>query len=112
MKKKIIVAVLAGIVLACSTVVIRSRFLGATGNLCGPEGVGGPCYESLEQAGWPFPWWKDDTGTSVVGRLGPEDMPDPALFLLDASFFGLIIFGILNIPYSGLRSKMRGNTKV
>ncbi len=69
-------------------------------SLCGePENVpctAGSCRASEQRAGLPIPYRIDDPGggspTSGWGILGPEDLPNPLTFLVDAFFYFLVLW--------------------
>lgn len=60
------------------------------GNLCGPNGDE-LCYEPLPQAGFPFAYWLDQGGISVVGHLGSEDYFAALAFGADFLVYVLIV---------------------
>jgi hypothetical protein len=78
--------------LAAGSVVIHRPVPTAVGNMCDPAGdnPSGLCFERLPAGGWPFSFVYDDPGTSIVGRLGPEDDVRPGRFLLDAAIFAIL----------------------
>ena len=71
--------------------------------LCAPPDplVCGTCEIGEKKAGWPPPFFVDQMGggspTSVWGRLGPEDLPNVATFILDALFYIVLLWPILYI---------------
>ena len=54
------------------------------------------CGFGEQRAGLPLPFWVDDPGggspTSGWGILGPEDLPNPMIFLLDTGFYFLLLW--------------------
>ncbi len=56
----------------------------------------GSCRAYEQRAGLPIPYRIDDPGsgspTSGWGVLGPEDLPNPLIFLLDAFFYFLVLW--------------------
>lgn len=61
------------------------------GNLCGPNGDEF-CYTPLPQAGFPFAYWIDQGGVSVIGSPGIEDEFSALAFGADYMFYFLILF--------------------
>lgn len=66
----------------------------AVGNVCEKttENPSGLCYEDLPSAGFPFSYVYDSNGSSVIGRLGPEDRFKGGYFVLDILFYSSIFF--------------------
>lgn len=60
------------------------------GNLCGPTGED-LCYRSLPQAGFPFSYWIDQGGVSIMGQLGGEDGMFALAFGADFLVYFLIV---------------------
>jgi hypothetical protein len=83
----------AEMVLSLVLVILSGRYIthyrAITGNVCGNPS--GDCVEWLPQAGFPLPYHKDDAGTSVVGRLGPEDRFKFPNLVLDLVFYYILI---------------------
>ncbi len=55
----------------------------------------GACRFFEQRAGLPLPFQVDSPGggspTNSWGILGPEDLPDPLVFVLDVLFYGLVL---------------------
>ena len=62
------------------------------GNLCGLTGEDF-CYRLLPQAGFPFAYWIDQGGISVMGQLGFEDKVSVLAF--GADFLVYVLFVLL-----------------
>jgi hypothetical protein len=71
--------------------------------LCEPPAplLCGTCEIGEQKAGWPLPFFVDMMGggspVSGWGRLGPEDLPNPVIFILDALFYSVLLWPILYI---------------
>ena len=59
------------------------------GNLCGPTGEDF-CYRLLPQAGFPFAYWIDQGGISVMGQLDFEDKV--SILAFGADFLVYVLF--------------------
>ena len=70
----------------------QTNYKGIVGNVCDVTTVNpnGFCYEPLPQGGFPFIFYKDNPGSSVVGMLGP---PEDDFYL--APFLGNVLFYFL-----------------
>ncbi len=77
------------------------------GNLCGPSGDDF-CYKSLPQAGFPFAFWKDTGGISVMGHLGIEDDISGLAFAGDFLFYFLLLFAADTLINKCRNSKREG----
>jgi len=79
--------------LAAWSVVFHRHTQSAVGNLCEQttDNPHGTCFQNLPSGGWPFPYLHDAAGTSVIGKLGPEDRFEPVWFLVDAAAFGAVV---------------------
>jgi hypothetical protein len=90
------------IVLAIGLTLLSQRFVHPVDcrSLCNvPENVpcpSGTCRAYEQRAGLPIPYRIDDPGggspTSGWGILGPEDLPNPLSFLVDAFFYFLVLW--------------------
>ena len=60
------------------------------GNLCGPNGDEF-CYRLLPRGGFPFAFWIDQGGVSVMGQVGFEDKFSVLAFGADFLFYALIV---------------------
>jgi hypothetical protein len=63
------------------------------GNVCGPAGDDF-CYKPLPRAGFPFAYWMDQGGISVMGQLGFEDELSVLAFGADFFFYLLLVFAV------------------
>ena len=63
------------------------------GNVCGPNG-NEFCYQPLPRAGFPFSFWIDKGGVSVMGTLEFTDEISILAFGTDFLFYFLIVFFI------------------
>ena len=61
-------------------------------NVCGPAG-NEFCYTPLPRAGFPFSYWIDQGGVSVMGQLGFEDKVSVLAF--GADFLVYVLFVLL-----------------
>jgi hypothetical protein len=86
----LLLCVVAALCLAMASVFVQR----STPSACErtPDPSLGECYErTLPAGGWPFAFLYDNVGTSVLGKLGPEDDFRPWRFLADTTLFGALL---------------------
>ena len=71
----------------------------------GTEGLPEENWKSRKVAGWPAPYLADNPNTSVINKVGIEDVFRPGPFVATMSFWYLVILAALRVFTSGRRTR-------
>jgi hypothetical protein len=99
-------AAVLGVLLAGASVVVQRPGTTAVDSMCrrAPGSTNGYCSTGPPVGGWPFAFLYDRPGTSVLGKLGPEDDVRAWSFVADAAVYGGLV-GALVLVVGGARRR-------
>jgi hypothetical protein len=88
-----LLAAVLGIMLAGASVVVQRPGAMTVDDMCrrAPGSSNGYCSAGPPVGGWPFAFLYDSPGTSVLGKLGPEDDVRAWAFVADAAVYGGLV---------------------